>query len=66
MSQSAPDDELARLETKMRELLAKSETIQQRITKLQDDAPGVVDDSVLIKGAEITAQDGDRDTPAKS
>jgi hypothetical protein len=55
MSQSAPNDELSRLEAQMKELLAESEVIQQRIAELKGQVHGVVDDSVLITSAEIVS-----------
>jgi hypothetical protein len=54
MSQAAPNDELSRLEARRKELLAQSETIEQRIAELKGKVHGIVDDSVLITGAEVS------------
>ena len=53
MSQSAPNDELSRLEAQMKELMAESEVIQKRIAELKGKVHGVVDDTALIAGVEI-------------
>ena len=55
MSQSAPNDELSRLEAQMKELIAESEVIQKRIAELKGKVHGVIDDTALIMGAEIIA-----------
>ena len=53
MSQAAPNDELSRLETRRKALLAESEAIEHRIAELKEKVHGVIDDSVLIASAEI-------------
>ena len=64
MSQSAPNDELSRLEAQMKELMAESEVIQKRIAELKGKVHGVVDDTALLSGAEIigpgAVEPGDR------